>query len=72
MKDFGDTIYNLVAIIFNGTLSFLETIGAILVLIAVLVFLHFFLKILSLDPNKKISFGNFFKKDGTSKSKDED
>jgi hypothetical protein len=71
MKDFANTLSDLVSLIFSGKLSFLETIGAILVLIAAGVFLHFFLKIVTLDPNTKITFGRFFKKGNVSKPKDE-
>ena len=71
MKDFANTLSDLVSLIFSGKLSLLETIGAILILIAALAFLHFFLKVVTLDSGIKTTFGRFFKKGNASKPKDE-
>lgn len=62
MKDFMDTFSELISLIFNGKLSALEIIGVALVLLAMAVFLHFFLKIITMDPNTKISLTNIFKR----------
>ncbi len=71
MKDFANTLADLGSLIFSGKLPFLETIGIILVLIAMLAFLHFFMKVVTLDSSIKTIFGHFFKKGNVSKPKDE-
>jgi hypothetical protein len=70
MKEFTNTLSELASLIFSGKLSFLETIWVILLLLAMVAFLSFIMKVVTggFDPSIKTRFGRFFKKGNVNKS----